>query len=131
MSRLPSKFTLRLEDFPDAPDWFTGVVSQLNDFMSSVYNSLNRDLTFGENFRAQIYEGKIRSTELPLSIAKQDGRKVMGVFKMYCERDTSQHTALAGAVDISWRDEPPNLKIYSIPGIDSNLWRYGVLIVYG
>jgi hypothetical protein len=131
MSRLPAKFTLRVEDFPDAPGWFSGVISQLNSFMSSVYNALNADLTFGENFRAQIYEGKIRSTELPLQIAKRDGRKVLGVIKLYAEKDTSQHTTVSSAVDIVWRDEPPNVKIYDIPGIDGDLWRYGIIIIYG
>ena len=43
-------------DLPNAPDWFTPVISILNEFLDTVIGGLRGRLTFSENFFGQIKE---------------------------------------------------------------------------
>lgn len=56
MSKLPIIKRIQREDFPDAPAWIDKLTYPINSFFESVYNSLNKNLTFGDNIASEIKE---------------------------------------------------------------------------
>ena len=50
MASLPPIQNLKKEDFP-GESWAEKLLWPINKFMSSIYNALNKNLTFAENFR--------------------------------------------------------------------------------
>ena len=127
---LPRSVEIRKEDVPGAPDWIDGLLSQINGFFRDTYTILNKGITFGDNIKAQIHHGKVRSGDLPIRIKKTSASKVLGVVKLYCERDTDEVVTLTDAIDVQWRDDGDSVKIFEITNITSDLWRYGIIILY-
>lgn len=79
MARLPAIKTLQIEDFPSQKSWIGKMLVPLNQFMGSVYNSLNGSLELGVNIRAQVQtiefiEG---TTDLPFRFQSTIGRPRM------------------------------------------------------
>ena len=76
MARLPPIKSLQIEDFQDQKSWIGKLLIPLNQFMTTIYNTLNGSLEFGSNIRGQIHtinfiEG---TTELPLRFRSTFGR---------------------------------------------------------
>lgn len=61
MASLPQIRRFSREDYPEAEAWFERFISTLNQFTESVYYALDRQLTFQENFRAQIRTQEFRT----------------------------------------------------------------------
>jgi hypothetical protein len=62
MARLPTLKRIQREDFPAAPDWLDQLAYPINTFFESVYNALNRNLTFGDNIAAEIRDFTFTTT---------------------------------------------------------------------
>lgn len=48
--RIPTQQQLSRQDFPDAPNWISGLLYPLNLFMNIVVNALRNQLTLQDNF---------------------------------------------------------------------------------
>lgn len=60
MARLPSKKLLLVEDFPaEVQSWIDKIIRPLNLFMEETVTALNKQLTYGENFLAQIKDTEV------------------------------------------------------------------------
>jgi len=49
MSQAPQPFSIRSEDYPDAPEWFFDFARLLNDHATDVQAALNKGLTLQDN----------------------------------------------------------------------------------
>jgi hypothetical protein len=54
MAKLPDLKRILREDVSEAPDWITQLIYPVNSFNQSVYQSLNKQLTFRENIASSI-----------------------------------------------------------------------------
>jgi hypothetical protein len=54
MAKIRGQKAILKSDVPDAPDWFTPVISILNQFLNTVVSGLRQRLTFAENFYGEI-----------------------------------------------------------------------------
>lgn len=77
--KLPILNKIRLEDYPEAPTWFSGVAYVLNKFMDGMWNLLNSNLSFQDNFNCQIYEYTSDGSVSPFLFRKTLKTKVKGV----------------------------------------------------
>lgn len=54
MARLPTFRRFNREDFQKAPDWINRLLTPLNEFIRSIVNSYNNQLTLNENLLAEV-----------------------------------------------------------------------------
>lgn len=56
MARIPIQQQISRQDFPDAPNWISGLLYPLNLFMTLIVNALRNQLTLQENCSVVINE---------------------------------------------------------------------------
>lgn len=54
--KLPTQKKILREDLKDAPPWVNGIIEPVNTFMESVYQSLNKNITFKDNIGSFLKE---------------------------------------------------------------------------
>lgn len=54
--KLPVVKKILREDLKDAPPWISAIIEPINSFMESVYQTLNHNITYSENFAGFIKE---------------------------------------------------------------------------
>lgn len=59
MAGLPPIKRISREDVREAPAWVAKLLDPLNNFMDSVWTSLNRGLTFQDNIASQLYSFRV------------------------------------------------------------------------
>jgi hypothetical protein len=59
--RLPSVRLISRQDLKDAPSWIDRLLGPLNQFLGTVYQGLDKQLTFQENIRATVKELTFRT----------------------------------------------------------------------
>lgn len=62
MAKLPTIKQVTREDLRDAPDWIEKLLTPLNQFMGSVYQALNGDLSIGANVRGSVRELRVTTS---------------------------------------------------------------------
>lgn len=76
MSKIPPQFSLRTEDYPpEERSWLPRLFLPLNQFLTSVTNTINGRIDFGANIPAVtttlsfVYDGSSQKIAWPLSLA--------------------------------------------------------------
>lgn len=120
--KLPSIKKILREDLgADAPSWTSQIIDPVNSFMEAVYQSLNRNITNGENIASTIKELTVRtSSAYPVmdEIKFDSGLKLraMGVSVMQCyEKGT--YVPATGPVYAAWVEINGQIIISSITGL--------------
>ncbi len=122
--RLPSQKKILLEDLKGAPEWIRPMVDVLNSFMESVYQAMNKNITFSQNI-ASFYKELIYTTpaSYPSGVANiefmsQLKTKAVGIELMQAyERST--YVPATGPVYVPWVDDNGTLIIYPIQGLEA------------
>jgi len=122
--KLPSQKKILREDLKDAPDWVSGIIGPVNNFMESVYQALNNNITFSENIASFIKEinyktpstyPTMENVEFLSSLrTKAIGVQCLQVF------DKSDYTPAAGPVYVPWVENNGKIIISPITGLQAN-----------
>ena len=128
------------EDFKDAPEWITGLLTPLNSFMSSVYYALDKDITFQENISAAIKEIKFTTrSDYSSADPKTDGWVIQQVYNplrikpsgVHIVRviDLTAYSVVTDPVTLFWDYLDGYIKIKYVTGLaDSNKYQLNLLI---
>ena len=113
---------IRIEDLPEAPKWFEKVLYLINRFVETVYQLFNKNLTFADNFNAQIFKTRITQNDIDVGYKIKTTVKgtPAGVIKLRIVKVTGSHEAITDAVDIDWEWNDNFIVIKNITGIDSS-----------
>lgn len=128
---LPDVRRLNKEDFQDAPNWVDPMLNTLNQFMDSVYNLMNKNLSLTENFNIQIVNisvntdgnGDISPVKQKLSIRG----KVQGVSVIRVIKESSDTTSI-DAPYVEWVQSENILSILNIAGLNTSK-KYKILLM--
>jgi hypothetical protein len=134
MAGLPTIRRIMREDFRDAPAWLDRLIYPLNLFLDSVYTALNKNLTFGDNIRAQI-----KTYQLTAGVASTNNAftftttlaRPQGVILLSVIQQGSTYVPLTEAVSIpSWRSSDGVVYIDSVTGLTAGqLYNVTVLVI--
>lgn len=121
--KLPTQKKILREDLKDAPNWISGVIDPINNFMETVYQTLNKNVT-EENTASQIKELTYKT---PSTYPTMDNvefisglkTKARGVAAMQVyDKDT--YTPAAGPVYVPWIEDNGTIIIYPITGLQAS-----------
>lgn len=96
MGVLPKTRTLVREDFPGQEDWIDRLLQPLNNFMSDVVSLNNRNLTFSQNFDAQLKS--LQLTIPPNTVSLQNSWTAVSGLPPSFWKTANGCVVLAGAV---------------------------------
>ena len=134
MASLPKVKRILREDLKDAPSWIDKLIYILNLFMDSVYSALNKNLTFGDNIRAQIKTFQITAgttADLNIFSFQTSITNPAGVILMNIVDTQGNYTVITSATSIpSWHYISGKLYIDSITGLtDTHVYNITVLVI--
>jgi hypothetical protein len=137
--KLPIYKRIRREDVPDLPDSIGRLLYPLNSFMDTVWNTLNKNITFADNF--QSFQKSLEFTTNanytsgvwePLVFAIPDTFKVRvsGVLVLQLlPKDISLVTNVSGLY-VAWREIDRTVEVPWIGGLaDSTTYNVSFLVV--
>lgn len=122
--RLPTQKKILREDLKQAPGWIDSLIDPLNSFMESVYQALNKNITFSENIACFIKE--ITYTT-PSTYPTMDDfeftstlkTKAIGVQLLQIVEKTA-YLPPANPLYVPWTENNGKIVIRSIPGLSAN-----------
>lgn len=123
--KLPSQKKILREDLKDAPPYVNGIIEPVNSFMESVYQSLNKNITFGENIASFIKEliyttpSTYPSGVENVSFQNTLRTRPIGIFLMQVYERTT-YVPPPGPVYVPWVDDNGTLVIYPITGLEAS-----------
>lgn len=141
MAKLPSINTLRVEDLPDAPDWVTPMLTQLNSFMGSVYRALDKDITVNDNIAASLKQISFKTrSDYSTSVTKTDGFNVQKIYNplrtkpvgviMTSIVNLTNYAVITDPVSIHWDYLDGYINIKYVAGLaDSTKYEINLLIL--
>lgn len=123
--RLPTQKKIMFEDLGgDAPDWARRIVDPLNSFMETVYQAMNRNITFDQNIASFIKE-VVYTTPSTYPVMEEIKfqnllkTKAVGVIILQVT-DRSDYTPPAGPWVAPWAEDNGIIKVQSIPGLQAS-----------
>jgi hypothetical protein len=121
-------------DYKEAGSWINNFIYQINLFFDSVYNALDKQLTFGENIKGQINTFNIQAGATPdlnNTSFLTDIDSPSGVIVISSKLVSASYTVLTSTVAIpSWRFDKGTIFIDSITGLTAgNNYAITVLVV--
>lgn len=124
MAKLPTIKKILREDVKAAPSWISAVIEPFNSLAEFVYQSLNKNLTFGDNVACFIKELTYKtSSAYPamdnIQFTNDLKFKATGVFLMQAI-DKSNYTPPAGPVYVPWVETNGAIVIGAITGLAAN-----------
>lgn len=127
MAALPTIKQVTREDLREAPDWIERLLTPLNQFMASVFQALNGDLTFGTNIRASIRELRFNTSatystgDFP-ELAFASGLKVKanGCLILQLNESTDPEEPLTGASVANWIERNGRIVVKYISGLENS-----------
>lgn len=137
MGKLPSIKKITREDLKDAPDWINQLISPLNSFMESVYQTLNKQVTFSENVACQIREVEFKTSSTystgtfeAIEFVSNLKTKAKGLLLMQIYEKSDNFNAIKQAVSMDWLDVNGTITIYHVSGLsDSKNYVLRVLVI--
>lgn len=125
MANLPQPKQFVLEDFQGQKSWIDRLLYPLNTFMRGVYSALNKNLTFSENFKAEIRVITIKNTDLPYTFSHKLSGRALTVFPVKAYWDTARNSGspihLTSGLNIESEDNGKGQVVISrINGLPNN-----------
>ena len=119
--KLPTQKKIIREDVKGAPEWIDAVITPINSFMESVYNALNRNITFNENIAAFEKEIIYRTpTTYPVmdnvTFVNELRTRARGVMLMQVV-DRATYEPPVGPVYVPWIEDNKGIVIKPIQGL--------------
>jgi hypothetical protein len=116
VAKLPSFKKILPEQFPDLP-WLPELVRPLNNFMESVTNALNQQLTFADNLDAVVRNVTLDGT-YPVKVAWTKTNKPVACWVGQCRELNADHTTFTTALFLDWEFAADGtLQINNVTGI--------------
>jgi hypothetical protein len=133
MAGLPTIKRISREDYKDAPGWLDRFIFVLNEWMDSLYNALNRNLTFGDNIRSEIKTMQITAgATADLNTFKftlKNNFYVQGLILLSAKDLAASYTIITAAPQIgSWRYADGMVYVDSIAGL-TNGHNYNITVL--
>lgn len=123
--KLPQIKKILREDIKEAPNWVNGIIGPVNTFMESVYQSLNKNITFDQNIASFIKEITYRTpstypTGVEIVQFQNNLRtKPIGIIVLQVY-DKTNYTAPPGPVYIPWIEDNGTININTITGLEAD-----------
>lgn len=120
--KLPSQKKILREDVKDAPNWINPIIDTFNNFAETVYQALNRNITFSENVGCFIKEVTYKTTsnypvETVFEFLNELKVKATGVLVLQAfERAT--YTPVAA--QIAWRENNGSIEVHLVTGLEAS-----------
>lgn len=122
--KLPTIKKILREDLKDAPSWVNGIIEPMNTFMESVYQALNKNITFRENVAAFVKEISYKTTSAyPVAdnIEFMNDLKVKATgVELLQAVDKATYLPAPGPVYIPWVEDNGTIVIGSITGLEAS-----------
>ncbi len=122
--KLPIIKKISREDLKDAPSWINQVIDPVNNFMESVYQSLNRNITFSENIASFIKEIAYKT---PVGYPVMDNVEFMNTLKTKAigvqilqAFDRATYVPAPGPVYAPWVEDNGTIVISPITGLEAD-----------
>jgi hypothetical protein len=122
MAGLPPVKRLVQEDFASQKSWIGLLLGPLNDFMTAVYNGLNRGLTFGENMKAQVKTLTVDNTQptfTPIEFTSTIGRPA-ALWVVKIEDRAGAPQVVRAPVTVDWSYSNGLVYINNVSGLTSH-----------
>lgn len=118
--KLPVVKKILREDLKDAPGWVNGLIDPINSFMETVYQALNKNITFSENVGCFI---KTVSYKTPSTYPTMDDiefvnslrTKATGIIVL--QAIDENYVPAVGPVYVPWVENNGAIVISSITGL--------------
>lgn len=122
--KLPAQKKVLKEDLKDAPAWVNPLLDVLNSFMETIYQAMNKNITFRENIQSFIKEITYKTDSLypvtdDISFLNELKVKPTGVFLMQVV-DKSNYTPPPGPISIQWVEDNGAIIVKQIPGLEAS-----------
>ena len=123
--KLPTAKRILREDVKGIADQIGPVIDTLNSFMETVYQAMNRNMTFHENIRCQVKEIPYRTpSTYPAGVEKTKFLselkvKATGLWPVFAV-DKSDYSPAAGPVYIPWVEDDGEIVISTITGLEAS-----------
>lgn len=123
--RLPTQKRVLREDVKGAPNWVGPLIDTLNSFMETVYQALNKNVTFFENINCTIKELTYKTpSTYPTGVDDVEfmsglKTKATGVWVMQVI-EKANYTPAAGPVYAPWVEDNGNIIISTITGLEAD-----------
>jgi hypothetical protein len=118
MAGLPPIKRIIAEDFPDQKSWIAKLIWPLNQFMESVVSSLNKRLTFSENFAAQIKTFAVSGAQNMTRVGFQSTiGKPLAVFVAAVTDGGSPARVVRAPVHVDWSYSEGTIYINNVSGL--------------
>ncbi len=122
--KLPVIKKILREDLKDAPSWIGGIIDPFNSFAETVYQALNKNVTFSENVRAFIKE-IVYTT--PSAYPTMDDIEFLNELKVKATGiqvlqavDRSTYEPAPGPVYVPWVEDNGSIIVKSITGLEAS-----------
>ncbi len=122
--KLPVVKKILREDLKGAPDWVNFILDPFNSFAETIYQALNKNITFEENVRCFIKDLSYRTdSAYPVAAnvqfmntlkVKATGVQVLQVINQ------ADYTPPPGPVYIPWTEDNGNIIIRAITGLEAD-----------
>lgn len=139
MSKLPIYKRILRQDLPDLPDSIGGLIQPINSFMESVWNGLNKTLTFSDNF--QSFQKSLEFTTgaaytagtwetLVFAIPDSFKVRVSGVLVLQLLPQDMADVVNVSGLYVAWQEVERTIQIPWIGGLDdSTTYNVSFLVV--
>lgn len=136
MAQLPTVKGIRREDLgQDLPEWIENLLTPLSNFMESVYNAFNKNITFKENIACNLFtiEFTTSSTYTTGTFEKLYFNTTLkgslnGCIVINCQNLTDQYALNTLGISPSFSDLSPRISINYISGL-ANSTKYKVTLL--
>lgn len=129
MARLPLIRRISREDIQEAPNWIERLLFPLNQFMETVYQALNKDLTFSENIRSQTaevtfetsaaYDGTVANFTT-VQLQRSLPARAQGILLLQIAENASSPSPIDGPVYVDWLDNNGVISINHVSGLNAS-----------
>jgi hypothetical protein len=131
MARIPPIKRLSTEDFKDQTSWIGRLLQPLNDFMSATVQALNKGLTFGDNFSAQVKELEftLDANSFPMKFLCTLPSRPKGLWVVGARHVAGTPDTLSTAIYADWDYSDGQVIIRNLSGLTSGKKYYICVII--
>lgn len=122
--RLPVVKKILKEDLKGSPEWVNPIIDAFNSFAETIYQALNKNITFDENVRCFYKELSYRTdSAYPVAAdvrfmnslrVKATGVQVLQAISQ------DDYTPAPGPVYVPWTEDNGNIIVRAITGLEAN-----------